>query len=424
MMRKFDIVVAGGGPAGIAAAVRAAECGKRVAVIDDNFSAGGQIWRGRDVSSPNALEWRARLQAANVTAFMGTRIFGKPAQNVLRAEQEEECIDIGYQKLILATGARERFLPFPGWTLPNVTGAGALQALVKQGLSVGGKRVVVAGSGPLLPAVAAYLRRHGARVMAICEQAPLRSLVHFAISAFADFAKLRQAVALKSETFLIPYYTSCWPVSAQGANQVESVTLQKGGKRWSVDCDYLACGFHLVPNLELVELLGCEIQDGKVVVDEWQRTTSPHIYCAGELSGVGGVELALVEGQIAGYASAGQPDRARPLFKERRQRHRFAQRLAEAFALRDALKKLPLGDTLVCRCEDVPYHLLSGHESWRAAKLHTRCGMGPCQGRICGAAAEFLFRWNVSSIRPPILPATLSSLGIRLPEITSAQEKQ
>ncbi|WP_238324447.1 FAD-dependent oxidoreductase [Pseudacidobacterium ailaaui] len=420
MMQRFDIVVAGGGPAGMAAAVSAAECGKQVAIVDDNLAPGGQIWRGKDIPA-TAKEWQARVNTANVTYLQGARIFAQPAPAVVRAEQNGDHLDIAYQKLILATGARERFLPFPGWTLPNVLGTGGLQALVKSGLSVQGKSVVVAGSGPLLLAVAAYLRAHGAKVLAICEQAPFLRLLTFATSLVTDREKLRQAIAYKLQMLAVPFHTSCWPVSAQGRGKLESVTLRKGNRTWTIVCDYLACGFHLVPNTELAELLGCRIADGKVAVDEWQQTSVLNVYCAGEPTGIGGVELALIEGQIAGYASAGEQDKARAFFHERANRRDFARKLEETFALDPALKELASDDTFVCRCEDVPYRALKHEDSWRAAKLHTRCGMGPCQGRICGPATEFLFGWSTGSVRPPIFPTTLSCLGAT-PELTELQE--
>ncbi|HEU5131526.1 MAG TPA: hypothetical protein VFT26_05460, partial [Pyrinomonadaceae bacterium] len=180
--------------------------------------------------------------------------------------------------------------------------------------------------------------------------------------------------------------------------------------RWSVSCDYLACGFHLVPNLELAELLGCDIDNGAVAVDEFQQTSAMQVYSAGESTGIGGLELSLVEGEIAGLAVAGKHDEARRLFPARTKQRRFADLLNRTFALRDELKTLAEAQTIVCRCEDVTFDRLRGHDSWRAAKLQTRCGMGPCQGRICGSAVEFLFDWKAESVRPPILPVRVQSL--------------
>src|SRR5437899_4299854 len=168
---RFDALVIGGGPAGMAAAVHAAENGRRVAIVDDNATLGGQIWRGAAVEeNQEAARLSLRLRSANVTQLNGTRIFHQPEAGILLAEGGDGLLELRYANLVLATGARERFLPFPGWTLPNVMGAGGLQAMVKAGLPIRGKRVVVAGTGPLLLAVAAYLRKQGAKILVICEQ--------------------------------------------------------------------------------------------------------------------------------------------------------------------------------------------------------------------------------------------------------------
>ena len=126
---------------------------------------------------------------------------------------------------------------------------------------------------------------------------------------------------------------------------------------------------------------------------------------------VGGVDLAMAEGRIAGYVAAGSAALAQRFFASRARGRRFAAVLAQTFALRDELHSLAAPDTLVCRCEDVPYGQLGEHASWQSAKLHTRCGMGPCQGRVCGAATALLFGWTQDSVRPPIAPARLESLA-------------
>jgi D-hydroxyproline dehydrogenase subunit alpha len=167
-----------------------------------------------------------------------------------------------------------------------------------------------------------------------------------------------------------------------------------------------------IPNTELPSLLGCEIENGYVRVDDFQRTTLPQAFCAGEPTGIGGIELALVEGQIAGLASGERADEARSLFGERKKLRAFAQALDRAFQLRTELQRLPSPETIVCRCEDVSYSRLSQCDSWRAAKLQTRCGMGPCQGRVCGPATQFLFRWNPDSVRPPIFPVRIESFAV------------
>ena len=410
-----DVVVIGAGPAGLAAAWRAAQSGLRVIVVDDNPATGGQIWRG---GSPEARVWLERVRSVDVQVINGARVFHKPKAGVLLAETREGVCELSYASLVLATGARERFLPFPGWTLPNVMGAGGLQALVKTGLPIQGKRVVVAGSGPLLLAVAAYLRKRGAEVLLIAEQASTARLARFGVGLVLEKRKLLQAWALKKDFSRkgakaqgVRYLTGCWPIAAHGGEKLESVTLFRGGKRWQVACDYVACGFHLVPNLELAELLECIVDLGGVRVDEFQQTTVSQIYSAGEATGIGGLELSLVEGEIAGLAAADKREKARKLFPVREKQRKFAALLNRTFALREELKQLCTPETIVCRCEDVTFERLRGQSSWRAAKLQTRCGMGPCQGRVCGSAVEFLFGWRAESVRPPVLPVRIDSLS-------------
>jgi D-hydroxyproline dehydrogenase subunit alpha len=421
---RFDVLVVGGGPAGIAAAVRAAETAARVGIVDEDVTTGGQIWRGGPSGgkhSSEASRWLEQLKKAGVIELCGKRVFHYPEAGILMAEGLNDIWELSYRNLVLATGARERFLPFPGWTLQNVMGAGGLQALVKSGLPIRGKRVVVAGSGPLLLAVASYLRKHGAEIPLICEQASWSQLARFATKLIRFPEKIRQGLQLRRDIAGIPLAASSWPVAAHGKGTLEAAIISRTGKSETVKCDYLACGFHLVPNSELPILLGCRTRNGYVQVNDFQQTTVDGVLCAGEPTGIGGVDLALVEGQIAGLAATGRTSEALALFSKRERFRRFARLLDETFCLCSELRTLPSGDTLICRCEDVPYSRLREHTSWRAAKLHTRCGMGPCQGRICGPATQFLFKWNPDSVRPPVFPARVAHLAAQpqsIPEVT------
>jgi NADPH-dependent 2,4-dienoyl-CoA reductase/sulfur reductase-like enzyme len=403
----FDVAVIGAGPAGLAAAARAAESGARVAMVDDNPRPGGQIWRASRSTNLAAGPWLR----SQVEVFSGARVFAAPAPGVLAIERADRELELRYRSLVLATGARERFLPFPGWTLPNVAGAGGLQALAKSGLPVAGKRIVVAGSGPLLLAVAQYMRGHGADVRLIAEQADFPALFRFGVGLVTKPAKLMEAVRFRAGLLGVRYLMACWPVAANGAEKLESVTLQRNGKTWAERCDYLACGFGLIPNVELPALFGCRMSETGVAVDEYQQTSVANIYCAGEVTGIGGLDLALVEGEIAGYAAAGKPEAARKRFGARESNRKFAHSLERAFAPRAELRSLPQDDTIVCRCEDVTYGRIRQCSNWREAKLHTRCGMGPCQGRVCGGAVEFLLGWKPESVRPPVFPVRVGSLA-------------
>ncbi len=222
--------------------------------------------------------------------------------------------------------------------------------------------------------------------------------------------KIRQGVGIKFRLLGTPHRHGTWPVKAEGDGKLQSVTLTNGRKTWSEECDYLACGFGLVPNVELALALGCSLSGGFAKVDGWQGTSVEDVLCAGEPVGIGGLDCALIEGRIAGYAAAGKHTRAIELLSKRETWHRFREGLAEAFSLRPEVKALAEEDSLVCRCEDVTFGRMKGHDGWRSAKLHTRCGMGSCQGRVCGAAAQALFGWSACSTRPPVSPARISSL--------------
>ncbi len=415
--RGFDVVVLGAGPAGMAAAVSASGGGLRVALVDDNPDLGGQIWRNERArpASREASAWFRKAREADFEALTSTRVVGPAGPGALVAESSGRLVELAYDRLILATGARELFLPFPGWTLPNVMGAGGLQAMVKSGLPISGKAVVVAGSGPLLLAVASALKKKGARVRAIVEQAPPARLARFGLALRSEPGKLLQAAGLKFDLGLVPYRVGWWPVEAtpRADGSLGSLTITDGRRLREEPCDYLACGFGLIPNLELPRLLGCAIDRDPegTRVDPYQQTTAAGIFSAGEATGIGGLEAATLEGQIAGLASSGHPDEARALFPARDKARRFARSLDRAFAPRDELRHLPRPETIVCRCEDVPASALAGRTSWVDAKLQTRCGMGPCQGRICGGAVAFLHGWEPPSIRPPIFPVGVDHLA-------------
>ncbi|MGV3614042.1 MAG: FAD-dependent oxidoreductase [Fimbriimonas sp.] len=400
-----EIVIVGAGPAGLAAAHAAAERGADVVVIDENPVPGGQIWRGKGIRlHPETAKWMERPAMAKVRFLRGATVFDAPNPHELIVDQEGSVLRVDAKNVILATGARELFLPFPGWTLPGVAGAGGLQALYKSGLDLKGKRVVVAGSGPLLLAVAANLAAVGAKVELIAEQAPLKSLLGFAKILARHPGKAKQALGMAS--IGLRFRPDTWVVSAEGKERLEAVVLNNGRR---IPCDYLACGYGLIPNVEVAQILGCRLEGGKVWTDDRQGTSVPHVYCAGEPTGIGGVDQAVTQGTVAALAATeGDPA---PHAKDLAHHREFAAAMEKAFALRKELRDLPTPNTLVCRCEDVAYARLQKCADAREAKLHTRCGMGPCQGRVCGPATEFLFGWEAGTVRPPLKPIAIHTLS-------------
>jgi len=400
---KPALLVLGAGPAGLAAAEAASRDGQPVLLIDENHAPGGQVWRG---AAAHATE-KALRERPHVRLLMGARLVGTAGPGALLLDTKDGARVQPWERLVLCSGARELLLPFPGWTLPGVTGAGGLQALIKGGVPIAGKRVVVAGTGPLLLAVADTVKKQGGQVVAIAEHRGRAELARFAGQlALRHRAKLWQAAHLLAGLRGVPYLAGATLSEARGDGRLASVVIDER----ELACDFLACGFGLLPSLESAHLLACATGDGKVLVDAQQKTSVAGVWAAGESTGIGGVDKALAEGRIAGLAASGKaPSRADE--RARSKALDFASLLARSFAPHASLKAACKPDTIVCRCEDVRARELAPHAEWRSAKLQTRAGMGACQGRVCGAACSFLYGWDAAGARPPVFPVSAATLA-------------
>lgn len=412
-------LVVGGGPAGLAAVQTLLQADADVLWIDNQATAGGQIWRG----GPQAQDAHARGVAARLPHWLdhprlrylpahmavgvtpdGGILAQAPAGGPLRALHGEHTL--------LALGARELHVPVPGWDLPGVTGAGGLQALVKGGWPVTGQRVMLAGSGPLLLATAKTLQEAGARLQGIAELHRWQDLALFASR--LDASQWRQALALRWQLRDVPYRTGVQVLRVLGQDRVEGVRLGDGEREWDEPCEALGLGFGLIPNSELAAMRGCETgPDGHIRVDAQLRTSVPGVHAAGECTGIGGMRKAWIEGELAALAMLGSPAPG-ALRRAHGRALRFADRLARHFGPTPAQWVRCTPDVRVCRCEGIRLRELQAWPSWREAKLQTRCGMGACQGRICGPITQQLLGWPEAhpqrGVRFPLQPLPIGSL--------------
>ncbi|HWZ29273.1 MAG TPA: FAD-dependent oxidoreductase, partial [Gemmatimonadales bacterium] len=283
-----------------------------------------------------------------------------------------------------------------------------VQALLKSGTSLAGKRVALAGAGPLILPVAAALAMAGAHLVIVADRTAASHVLRFSASLLTRPADLWQGLRYRAAFLGTRYRWGTHVVSAAGDGRVREAIFASGSRRWTEAVDILGAAAGLVPNTELARFAGCEVRNGSVIVDEFQRTSRTGIWCAGEPTGVGGVDLALVEGEIAGLDAAACPVPS-ALARARNAGRAYARRLDAAFRI--SSPELPPPESIICRCEDVPLGALDPSWSLRQAKLYTRVGMGPCQGRVCGAALHALYGWAPDSVRTPLVPTPLASLA-------------
>ncbi|MEV4555660.1 FAD-dependent oxidoreductase [Kitasatospora sp. NPDC049285] len=449
--RPHDLAVIGAGPAGLAAAATAADLGLRVALLDSGPRLGGQYYRHPapelGAARPEKLHhgWaafarlRARLTGHHLVDHLaGHHVWaaeaGEPWRlHATRGPQAGDRATVLARTVLLATGAYERQLPFPGWTLPGVVTAGGAQAMLKSGLVLPGRRIVLAGSGPLLLAAASSLVAAGAEVPAVVEATDYLGYARGLPTLLANPAKLVEgaehgAALLRHRVRL---RRSSAVVEAHGDDRVTGVTVARLDARWRpvpgterrIACDALAIGHGLVPQIELATELGAAtrtLPDGTVAlrVDAEQRTSLPGLYAAGETCGVGGADLALAEGVLAAHAIAGRPA-PEPVRRRRARRRRFAELMAAAHAPGPEWTGWVTDDTDVCRCEEVPAGRIRaavdelGAADPRTVKLLTRAGMGWCQGRMCGPAVARLSGGPTgrADSRPLSCPVPLAQLA-------------
>ncbi|GAB3560392.1 FAD/NAD(P)-dependent oxidoreductase [Spelaeicoccus albus] len=469
----YDLAVIGGGPAGMAAAATATRGGLRVALIDAGPGLGGQFWRQpapnedatafgeadaagyhHDLATFRRLRgeiFRARADA-RLELFSGHHVWtaacgpgGVRIRAVDKLSEPGRDIEriVSADAVVLAPGAYDRQVPFPGWDLPGVMTAGGLQALLKAGGVAAGPRVAVGGTGPFLLPVAAGLAMAGSHVVGVFEASATTAWTRHAGAALANPGNLAEGAgyAAALARYRVPYRQRSMIVAAHGTEHVESVSV--AGLRpdghvdtasvRTIDVDAVGVGWGFTPSLELPMTLGCEVSDGDdgslaVVVDADQRSSVAGVYVAGEACGIGGAALAVAEGETAGRTAcrdAGlEADPSPAAARTIRRRRRFARAMAVAHPVPPAWQDVLEPSTIVCRCEEVDAEAVDdacrnhGATDARGVKELNRAGMGWCQGRTCGYAVDCLAARAAGipmtpqpAPRPVAAPLTLGALA-------------
>lgn len=460
------LVVVGAGPAGLAAAIEAARAGLPCTVLDEAGHLGGQIYRppppefriakpqllGRDFERGERLRREFATVADRVDVISGASVFGLwDSGRDVAWTSGRASITQRTEHLILATGAYERPVPFPGWTLPGVITAGGAQTLVKTLRIRPGRRALVAGTGPLLLVVANQLHKAGVEVAAVLEAGKpswsptqLPNIVgewELMRDAWEYWRGLRRAniPLLFNHTIFEAHGTE--GVTAASYGPVDAIDwTPRRDRAVAIDVDHVVVGFGFVPNTQLTESVGCrheyvhELGGWVPVRNELMETTTPGLFAVGDGAGVAGSGVAVQEGRVAGITAAQQAgvidraeaDRRRAGPLKRLQSLSGVRRILDQMSrIRPGLSALATPDTLVCRCEEVALRevqaaMAQGARDLQAVKLLTRLGMGQCQGRNCAPSTAMIISRALScgpasagriNPRPPVSPVTLGALA-------------
>jgi NADPH-dependent 2,4-dienoyl-CoA reductase/sulfur reductase-like enzyme len=462
-VREVEIAVVGGGPAGLAAAFEAARAGAETVLLDEYHTLGGQYYKQVPhtfrLQNPDAegkqyysgYQLIDRLHRERVEILLDCLVWGIFEERTLALCRNGRTEQLKAKKLILAPGAQERPIAFPGWTLPGVMMGGAAQALLVSQRFLPGRRIVLAGVGPLQLRVASQLLDAGAEIVDIVEASDTPPMsMRNALRSLGHWGKMREGLQywMALAKARAPYHHRHLPVRALGTKALEAVVVAEVDADWNVipgtermlDADTLCLSYGFVPSTQLPRLAGCE-QVFDAAWGGWvtrhdadQATNQPGVYVAGEAGSIGGADVAEEEGRIAAIAAARALGRIAPHDRAREEKQaRRALAKAKKFAaianammtLKPAVWKLITDETLICRCEEVAARevvaaVRSGGASARGVKIRTRAGKGLCQGRTCGPLVAELIALHTGCglaavkpdrPRPPIKPVPLLALA-------------
>ncbi len=459
-----ELVVIGAGPAGMAAALEAAEAGADVILIDNRHRPGGQYFKqpangfhldevALDTQYRAGRELIARIEASSVRTLNDTRVWALSGPDRLHAASPTHRYTLSARAVVLATGAFERAVPFPGWTLPGVMTTGAAQTLLRSYLVAAGQRVLVSGNGPLNLQVAAELHAAGVNVVAVTETAPLfrpKAALHLTGLVASSARHAVQGLGYLLTLARVPLLARTSVVAAGGRERVEWAEVARldaqgrpiDATRRRLAVDAVCLGYGFVPSAELARILGCaqsfDPERGvlTVVRDRRGRTSVEGVWSAGDGGRIGGAQVAQAMGARAGLDAARalghvgptSTARARHLDRALARHERFQRSLWRLFDGPKLVDQLADSDTIVCRCEEVTLgELRAAATPWSAGagalKRLTRAGMGKCQGRYCGpvvsaiaqrVSEEPLGTHSGFAPQAPCLPTPLLALASRL----------
>lgn len=445
------VVIIGAGPAGLACADQLARGGRAVVIIDDNMQAGGQYFRqlppGYRVSAQAPLlRDKARFDALarvlahpQVSYLPSTTVWGSPAALSVAYAGASGSGRVRGSAIVIAQGAQDQPFPFPGWTLPNVISAGGALNMVKAHGLVPDGRVMVVGNGPLVLVAAATLATAGAKVIGVVEAQKSAKLAGaLATSVWAAPKLLRTAVDYRRRIVRSGawFRTGTMVSQATGRDAIERVAIARIGddgrpradsQEW-FDVDTLVLGYGIMPSTDIARMMGCRTTfdaslNGIVPVRSPRLETSvPDVYAIGDGAGIGGVEVALLEGRIAANAILGVHTDGEPELARRYHRlDLFRRKLNAAYAPPQILRAAD-AKTIVCRCEELTLGDLQNDANFRCGDLDrlkksSRVGMGRCQGRNCLPALAKMLDLPPEALstlpraRPPLKPIQLRYLA-------------
>jgi NADPH-dependent 2,4-dienoyl-CoA reductase/sulfur reductase-like enzyme len=463
---EYELAIVGAGPAGMAAATAASARGISTVLFDEQAAPGGQIYRAVTTTPLQRREilgddyWHGRTLA---DALLASTAAYSPRSMVWAATRIENGFELAVSRagraqlvraahLIVATGAEERPFPIPGWTLPGVMTAGAAQILLKTAGVVPGSGTVVAGSGPLLYLVLAQFAAAGASVDAVLDTTPpgrfraaWRDAAGFTTSPYLGkgLALLRRARAAGRVVRGVE------SLEAIGDGRVERVRYRVGGTTHEIACSSLLLHQGVVPNINFANAIGCaqHWDDAQACfvpsVDAWGTSSVAGVTLAGDGAGIAGARAAEAHGTIAALNAAcalgridrAQRDAAGTQAQAERSRWLRGRRFLDLAYRPSPQFRVPSGTTLVCRCEEVTAQQVIdsvrlGCTGPNQMKSFLRCGMGPCQGRMCGLTVSELIAQERRStpeeighyrLRFPIKPVTLGELA-SLPQTEASEQ--